>query len=186
MKRELICLYVGFGRYYYEKVKPEAIYAGVPSILQHGWRTLRNYWQCYVHTESYLQDWYGKPFYASIPLNYSRDGTWACTTFFGKERAITGPGDSGGPVTCGGVYFGLVQSSVGDFISETGKSWEHIALIAFAIFENAAEYREAMEHHLWAIWGRPDEPVPGVLGRSTINPFNPDAFYSTVVPFDQE
>ncbi|KAF6213754.1 hypothetical protein GE061_011476 [Apolygus lucorum] len=180
MKYEAICLFIGFGSYYLTQKRPENVYGSEPpSIIQHGWRSLQNYWQCYSKTFEYLVYSYGRRFKGQVgEYNYNRDATWACTTYFGKERTNIAPGDSGGPVMCGGVYFALVQAIHGDLGNTINSSWEHIGLLVFSAYENSAEYREAMEARLWQYWGTDDLPPP-VLDRATINPFNPKGHYRT-------
>ncbi|KAF6213753.1 hypothetical protein GE061_011475 [Apolygus lucorum] len=181
MKYESICLYLGFGKYYFNEDK---LYAGVPSILQHGWRVLRNYWECFLRETYGHSHWYGTHINSFNKFNYTKDCTWVCTTFFGKERAITAHGDSGGPVVCGGVYYGIVQSSLG-ILGNTGfESWEHTAALAFAIFENSAEYREDLTNRLWHYWGT-DLTPPKILDRATLDPFHPDQIYSSARPDGQ-
>ncbi|KAF6213755.1 hypothetical protein GE061_011477 [Apolygus lucorum] len=178
MKQEAICLIIGFGAYQYAQKTPETKYIyDSPPVLQHGWRALRNYWQCYGITFDALQSSYGFPFEQHHHFDYVRDATWGCTTFFGKERNLGAPGDSGGPVMCGGVNFALMQSIYADFRNTINDSWEYIGLLAYSAFENAAEYREAMETRLWQYWGTDDLIPPVVIDRATVDPFHPDAHY---------
>ncbi|KAF6199094.1 hypothetical protein GE061_007119 [Apolygus lucorum] len=174
MKNEAICLYVGFGPYKFLEKKPVAVFGESSPLLLHGWRALRNYWNCHAHTHGYQPDEktdYNKVFVFS-PVNYTRDCTWSCTTVFGKFRTAPVPGDSGSPVSCDGFHFGLVSTGYTPFIYTTSPyNWQFDSVLAFAMFENAAEYRELMNVRLWHYWGNNDDKPPAVPDRATVNPF---------------
>ncbi|KAF6199095.1 hypothetical protein GE061_007120 [Apolygus lucorum] len=173
MKNEAICLFVGFGPYRFEEKKPLAVFGEQSPLLQHGWRALINYWNCYRESGYYRYEKdtdYNKVF--TFPnVNYTRDCTWGCSIYFGKFRALAAQGDSGGPVTCDGVYFGVVSTGYSDIYTYTPKVWQQDNLLAYAMFENAAEYRELMNVRLWHYWGNNDDKPPAVPDRATINPF---------------
>ncbi|KAF6208487.1 hypothetical protein GE061_016944 [Apolygus lucorum] len=139
IEKEFMCLLIGHGHFECDYDDEGKLVDSTENSneIRWGWRTVMSYLDCLsvTYTVELRRE-------TNDEFNYGRDSTWVCAQsrkpIKWAEEFLSAKGDSGGPMTCNGVYFSIFSMAsflhVEDIISFSGA-------IVHTLFENAAEHR---------------------------------------------
>ncbi|KAF6208486.1 hypothetical protein GE061_016943 [Apolygus lucorum] len=141
IEKEFTCLLIGHGYYSAEFDEHHRIHGNTEcsNEIRWGWRSVMSYLECLsvtytVQVRRETEDYFDYPRYADWVCAQSKNPIkW-------PEEHVSAPGDSGGPMSCNGVYFSIF--SMASYV-EADTVVSYSGPIVHTLYENSVEHRDA-------------------------------------------